>query len=100
MWGGYYEEASLIWRSRWVTVDNAVVECREALALPTKPGRAVILRQVIARQGAAHVEVILTTRGVREEPLRKLARTNGGTGAASSRHADMLGGGGGGAPGE
>ncbi len=79
VWGGYYEEASLIWRSRWVTVDNAVVECREALALPTKPGRAVILRQVIARQGAAHVEVILNPRGgFGKTPLRKLAQDERG----------------------
>lgn len=33
VWGGYYEEGSLIWRSRWIT-ENGVVECREALAFP------------------------------------------------------------------
>ncbi len=32
-WGGYYEAASLIWRSRWVTTAG-VIECREALAFP------------------------------------------------------------------
>ena len=56
VWGGYYEEASLIWRSRWVTEENAIIECREALALPS-PGRAVVLRRVIARQGTARVAV-------------------------------------------
>jgi alpha,alpha-trehalase len=30
VWGGYYEEGTLIWRSRWVTGEG-IVECREAL---------------------------------------------------------------------
>ncbi|MEU0484820.1 trehalase-like domain-containing protein, partial [Streptosporangium sp. NPDC006013] len=40
VWGGYYEERGLIWRSRWVTGDG-VVECREALVRPadSDPGR-------------------------------------------------------------
>ena len=36
VWGGYYEPGTLIWRSRWVTVEDAIVECREALALPAR----------------------------------------------------------------
>jgi alpha,alpha-trehalase len=32
VWGGYYENGSLIWRSRWT--GDGVVECREALAMP------------------------------------------------------------------
>ena len=36
VWGGYYEEGTLIWRSRWVT-DTGIVECREALAFPGDP---------------------------------------------------------------
>ena len=36
VWGGYYEPGSLIWHSRWVTVNNEVIECREALALPAR----------------------------------------------------------------
>src|SRR5690242_19662011 len=36
VWGGYYEERSLIWRSRWVTT-TGVIECREALAFPGDP---------------------------------------------------------------
>ena len=51
VWGGYYEEGTLIWRSRWVTT-SAVIECREALALPSSRGRAVVLRRVVARSGA------------------------------------------------
>ena len=62
VWGGYYEPGSLIWRSRWTT-DDAVIECREALALPSHPDRAVILRRVLARKGTARVEVVLNPRG-------------------------------------
>lgn len=61
VWGGRYEDGSLVWRSRWVTPD-AVIECREALALPAQPDRAVILRRLIAVSGAARVEVVLNPR--------------------------------------
>jgi hypothetical protein len=61
VWGGHYEPGSLIWRSRWVTSDT-VVECREALAFPGEPGRAVLLRRIIACQGAARVQVICDPR--------------------------------------
>ena len=61
MWGGYYEHG-LIWRSRWTT-DDGVVECREALALPAHPGRAVVLRRILAREGRARVRVALDLRG-------------------------------------
>jgi hypothetical protein len=50
VWGGYYEPRSLIWRSRWVTGDG-IVECREALAFPGDPHRAVILRRVVLAEG-------------------------------------------------
>jgi hypothetical protein len=62
VWGGYYEPRSLIWRSRWVTEDNAIVECREALALPTRANRAVIVRRVVASAGTARVVVGLSPR--------------------------------------
>jgi hypothetical protein len=60
--GGYYEEGSLIWRSRWVTTEG-VVECREALAFPGEPGRLVLLRQLHAVDGPAHVRVVLDPHG-------------------------------------
>ncbi len=60
VWGGYYEDQSLIWRSRWVTHD-ATIECREALALPSSPERAVILRRIIACKGTARVRCSLRT---------------------------------------
>ena len=61
VWGGYYEGASLVWRSRWVT-DTGIVECREALAFPGETGRTVVLRRVHAVQGPARVSVVLDAR--------------------------------------
>ena len=58
VWGGYYEEGSLIWRSRWVTT-TGIIECREALAFPGDPEEAVLLRRVEAKDGRARVRVVL-----------------------------------------
>ncbi|HET8600150.1 MAG TPA: glycoside hydrolase family 15 protein [Segeticoccus sp.] len=58
VWGGSYEDGTLIWHSRWVTSD-AIIECREALAHPGDPGRAVLLRQIRAVHGRASVDVLL-----------------------------------------
>jgi alpha,alpha-trehalase len=60
VWGGSYENG-LIWRNRWTT-DDAVIECREALALPAASGRAVLLRRITARKGSARVRVVLDLR--------------------------------------
>ncbi|MBG0737954.1 glycoside hydrolase family 15 protein [Paeniglutamicibacter antarcticus] len=77
VWGGYYEEGTLIWRSRWVT-ESGIIECREALAFPAEPGRAVILRRVMAVEGDAKVRVILDPRaGFGHHGVRSLARENG-----------------------
>jgi GH15 family glucan-1,4-alpha-glucosidase len=61
VWGGYYEHG-LIWTSRWVT-DDGTVESREALALPSTSGRAIILRQIRVREGTARMRVTLDPRG-------------------------------------
>ncbi len=61
VWGGYYEDCSLIWRSRWVT-STGFTECREALAYPGDPDTAVLLRRVIAVDGPARVRVVLDVR--------------------------------------
>src|SRR4051812_23396801 len=61
VWGGYYEPGSLIWRNRWVTSDF-IVECRDALALPSSPDRAVLLRRIEARKGRARLDVSLDPR--------------------------------------
>ena len=60
VWGGSYE-SGLIWRSRWVT-DDGLVECREALGMPSRADRVVILRQILARSGNARVKVVLDLR--------------------------------------
>lgn len=61
VWGGRYEDRTLIWRSRWIT-STGIVECREALAFPGDPGRLVLLRRIIAVDGTAHVNVRLDAR--------------------------------------
>lgn len=59
--GGYYEEDTLIWRSRWITTDG-VVECRETLTFPGEEDRLVLLRQLHAVRGPARVQVVLDPR--------------------------------------
>lgn len=61
VWGGYYEEGSLIWRDRWVTT-SGITECREALAFPGDEHTAVLLRRVIATDGPATASVVLDAR--------------------------------------
>jgi hypothetical protein len=69
VWGGHYEQRSLIWRSRWVGA-SGVTECREALAMPTQRDRLVLLRRVEAREGPAHVRIVLDVRaGFGTEPM-------------------------------
>ena len=61
VWGGSYEEGTLIWRSRWV-VGPDVVESREALAYPAERDRLVLLRRVEASRGRVEVGVLLDAR--------------------------------------
>jgi hypothetical protein len=77
VWGGHYEENSLIWRSRWVT-DDGIVECREALAFPGDPSRAILLRRVVALQGAHRMRLELEVRGgFGSNPMEDLKCANG-----------------------
>lgn len=62
VWGGFYEEGTMIWRSRWIT-DGGIIECREALAFPGEPGHAVLLRRVMAVDQDGKVRVALNPRG-------------------------------------
>ena len=94
VWGGYYEPGSLIWHSRWVTSD-ATIECREALALPSHPDRAVILRRVTALTGTARVDVVLNPRGdFGHGALHKLRQRDDGawTGELGDAHMCWTGG--------
>ncbi len=77
VWGGYYEDGSMIWRSRWIT-ETGIIECREALAFPGGPDRAVLLRRIIATQGDARVRVRLDPRaGYGQHRLSGLGRERG-----------------------
>ncbi len=61
VWGGSYDEGTMIWRSRWVTTDG-IVECREALAYPADPHRLVLLRRIHAIDRPAALTVSLEPR--------------------------------------
>lgn len=61
-WGGQYEDGTLIWHSRWVA-GKAIIESCEALALPSDPSCAIVLRQIRALRGDAAVRVVLDVRG-------------------------------------
>ena len=58
VWGGHYEPGSLVWRSRWVTSEGAI-ECRDALAMPADPHRAVVLRRLDGVDRGADVRLLL-----------------------------------------
>jgi len=77
VWGGYYEDGGLIWRSRWVT-ETGIIECREALAFPGDPHRAVVLRRVAAVDGEAGVRAVLHPAAeFGRAPLRELRHHDG-----------------------
>ncbi|MGH9079735.1 MAG: trehalase-like domain-containing protein, partial [Acidimicrobiales bacterium] len=77
VWGGHYEDGSLIWRSRWVTTDS-VIECREALAFPGRSETAVVLRRIIATEAAARVRVTLDARAsFGRHPMRDVTHQDG-----------------------
>ena len=72
VWGGFYEDASMIWTSRWVTY-HSIIECREALAFPGDPHRTVLLRRVRAVERDASLTVSLDPRaGYGQHQLRDL----------------------------
>jgi hypothetical protein len=78
VWGGCYADGSLIWHSRWVTEDG-IITCREALAYPGEPRRAVLLRQVIAEHHDARVRVLLApSADYGAHPLHALAKDEHG----------------------
>ncbi|MFE1360928.1 glycoside hydrolase family 15 protein [Streptomyces harbinensis] len=86
VWGGSYEDGSLIHVGRWVTGDT-VIECREALAAPAAADRVVLLRRIRAVRGTARVRVLLEGRdGFGSVPMTG-ARRHGDTWTArAGRH--------------
>jgi hypothetical protein len=78
VWGGYYEDGTLIWHSRWVT-RSGLTECHEALACPGEPDRLVVLRRVVAERGPTGVTVVLDPRaGFGTNALRSVHRDDQG----------------------
>jgi GH15 family glucan-1,4-alpha-glucosidase len=61
VWGGWYEDGTLIWHSRWAC-GGSLVECREALAFPGDPDRLMLLRRIEAVRGPARLRVLLDLR--------------------------------------
>jgi hypothetical protein len=92
IWGGYYEDGSLVWRSRWIT-STGIIECHEALAFPGDPGRVVVLRQIVARTCPAEVEIVLDLRaGFGQHGLRSVRRDDGAwTGRSGDLHVRWTG---------
>jgi GH15 family glucan-1,4-alpha-glucosidase len=89
VWGGYYEPGTLIWRSRWTT-EAGIVECREALALPSTPERAIVLRRIAAVQGPARVQVALAAgAGFDRHGMARLRQDEEGAWAAELGEARM-----------
>ncbi|MGC9441502.1 glycoside hydrolase family 15 protein [Streptomyces sp. WG5] len=77
VWGGYYEDGTLIRVSRWVTADG-IISCREALALPAEAGRVVLLRQIRAVRGPALVDIDLDVRAdYGRHPMTQMLRESG-----------------------
>ncbi|WP_413098478.1 glycoside hydrolase family 15 protein [Streptomyces sp. Inha503] len=77
VWGGYYEEGTLIHVGRWITGDSEI-ECREALAVPADPDRLVLLRRIRAVRGDARVRLRLDVRpGFGEHSMTGLRRERG-----------------------
>ena len=62
IWGGRYEQGSLIWRNRWMG-EGQTVETREALALPADPNAVTLLRRVEAVDGDVDLDVLFCLRG-------------------------------------
>ena len=106
VWGGYYEEGSMIWRSRWILAAGGAVETRDCLGYPADPHRAVLLRRLLALDSHATVEVSLRPRaGYDRQPLTDLHRTgecwtgrcgelylrwSGARSAAAREHGELL----------
>ena len=78
VWGGHYEPGTLIWRNRWTTVENHIIECRDALATPAGPRGAVLLRRIEALNGPARVGIeLLACAEFGTRPMREVRRHDG-----------------------
>ena len=72
--GGCYDDASMIWTSRWTT-SSGTTQCRDALAYPGDQHRAVVLRRIRAVDGPSSFNVTLHPRGDYDsDPMTDLHR--------------------------
>jgi GH15 family glucan-1,4-alpha-glucosidase len=61
VWGGSYEDGTLIWQSRWVT-EKGIFESRDAMSYPGNADRGVILRRVKALESSGKILAALDLR--------------------------------------
>ncbi|HEY3831609.1 MAG TPA: glycoside hydrolase family 15 protein [Acidimicrobiia bacterium] len=78
VWGGQYDDDTLLWRSRWM-VGGSIVECVEAMDFPGDSERMVLVRQVRAVEGPASVDVSLALRAPNGELAGIRPRRHGTT---------------------
>jgi hypothetical protein len=76
VWGGSYQDGTLIWRSRWVAGPD-VLESREALAYPPRRDRVVLLRRAETVRGSSGVRILLDCRGSFGSDRMRLERAGG-----------------------
>ena len=94
VWGGCYEPGTLIFNHHWTSRGDGTIRCRDALAMPSDPRTAVLLRQVVPEAGDAHVDVVLDLRaGFGTQALRSLRRDDAGvwTGRTGDLHVRLTG---------
>ena len=86
-WGGFYEEGTLVFHHRWTSRGAGRLECRDALAMPSDPHRAVVLRRIAATEGDGEVDVVLDLRaGFGARSLRELHRDDEGRWTGRTGH--------------
>ncbi|AIY00509.1 glycoside hydrolase family protein [Arthrobacter sp. PAMC 25486] len=92
VWGGSYQDGTLIWTSRWVT-SGGIIECREALAQPAEPHTAVLLRRLRAVASPAALRVVLKAgAGFGKYGMNRLKCADGvWTGRSGSLHLRLSG---------
>jgi hypothetical protein len=91
VWSGYYEPGTLIWRNRWMSDADEIVECREALALPGQGDRAVVLRRVLPLKGHPTLSVTFSPRcSFGAKPMRDLRQEPDGSWTARAGDIHLL----------
>jgi alpha,alpha-trehalase len=88
VWGGRYEGGGLIWRNRWVLRGGAIIECRDALAMPADPSRAVLLRR-LEHVAGAEIETAVRLQPARGVQGRRLEDVHRDGAAVQARAGDV-----------